>query len=275
MVLGLLAVALALGALGDHVPDAPPVRSDGRFVIQADLHVHSFLGDGALGPWSLLREARRRGLHAIAITNHNQMFASRLGGWLSRIFGGAIVIPAEEATNPGHHLIALGIQRPVDWTRSATKIIDAIHAQGGLAIAAHPERAYWGGFTPEDLDHLDGAERLHPLIFHRPHGREDLATFSRLAAARRGRPLPEIGSSDFHTFAVLGQCRTFVFAKEVSEAGILEAIREGRTRAYTDGDPLPEGVTVPAPPRRNVGGALGWLALLMLLLVGGRRNLAR
>jgi len=268
----LLAVALGLGTLADRIPARTIPRREGRFVVSADLHVHSFLGDGAIGPWNLPREARRRGLDAIAITNHNRTFAARLGHWLSPLLGGPVVLRAEEVTHPGHHLIALGIDHPVEWRTSSTAIIDAIHAQGGLAIAAHPEPAYWQGFGPQALARLDGAERLHPLIFHRPHGREELAEFAARAGPYRDRPLAAIGSSDFHTMAVLGQCRTFVFAREVSEAGIVEAIREGRTAAYADGDVPPAFVSVPPPARRGWGGVLGWLGVMGLLLAPRRRS---
>jgi hypothetical protein len=270
LIVGFLWASLILGMMADRIADRPPPRHLGRFVVSADLHVHSFLGDGAIAPWNLLREARRRGLHAIAITNHNQVFASRLGRWLSRKLGGPIVLLAEEVTHPGHHLIALGIQQPVDWTRESSEIIDAIHAQGGLAIAAHPELAYWQGFGPEALGKLDGAELLHPLIFHRPTGRAELAEFAERAAPHRTRPLAAIGSSDFHSMAVLGECRTFVLAREVSEAGILEAIREGRTIAFADGRVPPEWASVPPRPARGLGGVLGWLGLLGLLLVRRR-----
>src|SRR6266545_2469852 len=37
----------------------------------------SFFGDGGLAPWDLALEARRRGLHAFAITNHDQVLAAK------------------------------------------------------------------------------------------------------------------------------------------------------------------------------------------------------
>ncbi len=56
---------------------APAVRARepkaGYQVLAADFHVHSFPGDGVLPPWDLAVEARRRGLDAIALTNHNAM----------------------------------------------------------------------------------------------------------------------------------------------------------------------------------------------------------
>jgi hypothetical protein len=59
---------------------------------------------------------------------------------------------------------------------------------------------------------------------------------------RRNADLAPVGSSDFHLIAPLGACRTYVFVREVSEQGVLEAIRNGRTVAVDDrsgmlGDP--------------------------------------
>jgi predicted metal-dependent phosphoesterase TrpH len=264
--LSVLAVGLVLGALADRLPDQPPARWEGRFVVATDLHVHSFLGDGAIAPWNLGREARRRGLDAIAITNHNQVFASRLGRWLSRWVGGAIILSGQEVTNPGYHIIAVGTRRAVDWDPPPLEIIEAIHAQGGLAIAAHPERAYWPAFAAQPLAVLDGAERLHPIIFHKPTGRAELAAFAGRAAAARPHPLAEIGSSDFHALALLGECRTFVFARALSEAGILEAIREGQTAVHAEGDPVPPYAAVPPVPSLGAGAILVWIGLLGMLL---------
>jgi len=265
--LAVLGLGLVTGALADRVPDRAPAQWQGRQVVVADLHVHSFLGDGAIAPWNLGREARRRGLDAIAITNHNQIFASRFGRWLSRRLDGAMILTGEEVTNPGHHVVAVGIDRTVGWDGSAAEIIDAIHAGGGVAIAAHPERVYWPAFDARALTALDGVERFHPSIYVRPTGRQELAAFARSAAGVRSRPLAEIGSSDFHALALLGECRTFVLARESSEAGVLEAIREGQTVAHAAGDPVPAFASVPAEPRLGAGAVLVWLGLLGWLLL--------
>ena len=272
LVLGLIACGLGLGLRADWLPDRPPVTRDGRLVLAADLHVHSFLGDGAIAPWNLGREARRRNLDAIAITNHNQVFAARLGRWLSRRWGGPIVLAGEEVTHPAYHMLAVGIQEAVDWRAPVGAIIDAIHAQGGLAIAAHPQRAYWPAFDPGSLRKLDGTELLHPLIYRHPGGRSELRDFLRNAERERGRPLAALGSSDFHTMATLGRCRTFVFARARSEEAILEAIREGRTTTFAEGDVPPDFVRPVPDPALGPGGVLGWLGLLGLVLTGRRRR---
>ena len=270
LALALLAAGLGLGLQADRVPDRPAATRDGRLVLAVDPHVHSFFGDGTIAPWNLGREASRRGLDAIAITNHNQVFASRLGRWLSRRWGGPLVMAGEEVTHPAYHILALGIERAVDWRAPPSALLDAIHAQGGVAIAAHPERAYWRSFDTASLGQLDGAELLHPLVYQQPQGRGDLREFFRRAQAARDRPLAAIGSSDFHGMATLGRCRTYVFAEERSERAILAAIREGRTTAFADGDAPPEFARPSPAPALGLGGILGWLGLLGLVLASGR-----
>jgi hypothetical protein len=147
-------------------------------------------------------------------------------------------------------------------------MIADVHTQGGVAIAAHPERPYWPAFDAPAMRDLDGTEVLHPLVQVTADGRRDLAAFHQRVQQARDRPLAAIGSSDFHTLATLGRCRTFASVRALSEPAILEAIREGRTQPHCQGDPLPAPALAP-PPDPAIGGSgiLGWLALLGLLLI--------
>jgi predicted metal-dependent phosphoesterase TrpH len=274
----LLGVALALGALVDRAPGVPAARDgQGRLVLHADFHVHVGLGDGAIPPWNIGREARRRGLHLLAVTNHNQIFAARLTRWLNRLWGtaaaggsGPLVLVGQEVTNPAHHIIAVGIDRAVDWDATASTVIDSIHAAGGRAIAAHPERPYWRSFDPAAMTALDGAERRHPVILRHPRRQADLEGFFDRARPHRERPLAAIGSSDFHTLGTLGRCRTLVHARELSERAVLQAIGDGHTEArclVIGGGDLSPPMSEPA---LGPSGLLGWLALLGLIVLPRR-----
>ena len=229
---GLVALGLAAGSALDTLPPLPaPAVAGGYHVIAADFHVHAFPGDGALPPWELAREAARRGLHAIVVSNHNQTFAAQLGGEARRSpgEGGPILIPAQEITTPRFHLIAAGISRTVDWRLPELDIVRDVHAQGGVVIAAHPVGRYWKG-SDALLAAIDGAEVAHPLTGMLDTGREELTAFFTRARAVNADVAP-IGSSDFHMVAPLGVCRTYVFAAEPTRDGILDAIRAGRTVA--------------------------------------------
>ena len=71
-------LGIALATLRDDVPARPPIQVGGYQVLAGDFHVHAFVGDGGLAPWTLQRHAARVGLDVIAITNHNQTLAGRI-----------------------------------------------------------------------------------------------------------------------------------------------------------------------------------------------------
>lgn len=227
----LLIAGLTLGSFTDRTAARPPLQANGRYVLAADFHVHAFPGDGMLPAWELRKEAARRGIDVIAITNHNQSIAAKFppGGELP------LVIPGQEVTTPKFHLAAIGVRRVVDWRLPLRQIVDDVHSQGGAAIAAHPLRDSWRLTDNDALGGLDGAESV-------TRGRDAARRLVELEAFyRTGRQhnplLAAIGSSDFHSIAPLARCLTYVAVDEISERGVLDAIRAGRTVA-SDGEDL-------------------------------------
>jgi hypothetical protein len=283
LVLALLVIGIGLEAGFDRIPPAPaPVKRGGYFLLAVDFHVHSFLGDGTLAPWLLVREARRRGLDAIAITNHNRAWPARLARWMTRGSDDPIVLVGEEVTTRAFHIVAVGVEQPVDWTHSASEAIDAIHAQGGIAIAAHPGPSFWAGFDTNALRKLDGAERAHASIYEWRQVDRLFAIFYDRARAVQPR-VAAIGASDFHVLGYPGFSRTYVFAREPSAPGILEAVRAGRTVVFDihgkpRGDPTlfplvsDKGPELGTTPRPGIGSLCVWLGLLGLLLAGRSAN---
>lgn len=138
-----------------------PLHVGDYWILAGDFHVHAFVGDGSLAPWSLRDEAARTGLDVFAVTNHNQVFTAQFAERQSVRSNGPIVLAGEEVTNPDYHLIAVGITRRVDPHQPAPAAIADIHAQGGVAIAAHPgPRSV--GYTDAAVAQLDGTEAAHP-----------------------------------------------------------------------------------------------------------------
>jgi hypothetical protein len=227
---GLLLASLAAGTLADRPQSRPPLWIAGYRVLAADFHVHSYpLSASTLAPWDLVLEARRQSLDAIAITGHNQVEAGLCGRWFARLVGGPTVIAGEEIHAPGYHMIAAGIHSTISWRNTAAQSIAAIHAQGGVAIAAHPVRSSWPAFDPRTIASLDASEIMQPIVYGNNQGARELPEFYQRA------PLAAIGSSDYHGVGPLGLCRTYVFARDDSEQSILDAIRQRHTVVY-DGD---------------------------------------
>lgn len=277
---------LAAGTLTDRTSDTGAVRRGGYDVIAVDFHVHSFLGDGMLSPFALATRARRQGLHALAITDHNRLFAAKAGRWYSRFIGGPTVIVGEEITAPGFHIIAVGIDKHVTWRQSAAEVIENIHRQGGVAIAAHPTRRFWPEFNGNVVMQLDAAEVAHTNQYASNGKWQEMTSFYR-QAEHSGHHLTAVGSSDYHWFNSLGICRTYVFVRNNDEAEILEALRAGRTVVYDRegnayGNPELIRLLQDQPIRRdrgdyNYSGSGGvdvitrtfaWLGLIGLVLFG-------
>jgi hypothetical protein len=261
----------------------------GYEVIEADFHMHSHVGDGMLSPFSLVLQARREGLHAIAITDHNQILGARSARWFSRLIGGPTVLIGEEITAPAFHLIAVGLNERVTWRQSASEAIQEIHRQGGVAIAGHPRRKYWAAYD-DLIRELDGAEVMHPVTYASGERGKELRDFYRRAEAN-GRSLTAIGSSDYHWFNSLGLCRTYVFVHNNNEREILDALRAGRTVVYdAEGTEYgrPELVRLlrEQPIKRDVADydyagsgvidrvarTCGWFGLLGLVLFGRQKR---
>ena len=212
----------------------PPVAPA---VLAGDFHVHGMPGDGALPVWEIQREAARRGLDVVAITNHNDNLSFRLAEISGRLKPYPIVIPGQELTTAGFHIAAIGVRTMVSPYVPARDAIAMIQAQGGVAIAAHPVRKSWLENDDEALRLLDGSEVAHPLSLTHPRQAAQLVEFH--ARVRRVNPdIAPIGSTDFHLGIPLGVCRTYLIVDEVSESGALDAIRRGRTVASVPGGGL-------------------------------------
>lgn len=276
LAIALIVAGLLIGSASDQVPQRQPTRVDGYWLLAADFHVHAFPGDGALAPWELQDEAARAGLDAIAVTDHNQVVAGRLAGWVSS--DGPLLIPGEEVTTPAYHLIALGVADPIDPHQTSRSAIADVHAQGGVAIAAHPAGRYVG-YDSVAMTALDGAEAAH--VAEDPAWAKAFVEFWRQTRRMNPRAAP-IGSSDFHSSPAVGSNRTYVFARTVTTAGVLEAIRHGRTVASDPagrlyGDPAfvaliqrarPAGRSDPHPVWRRVSLFLVWIGIVGLLVLG-------
>lgn len=224
---GLVVLGIAAGTAADQTVSRQSTFVGGYYVFAADFHLHSSLGsDGLLSPFGLLLEARRQGLGVIAVTGHNETATSRFAQWISRKLGTVTVLTGEEIVAPKYHLIALGITKAVSFRQTPADAIDAIHRQGGVAIAAHPTHEYSSAFNDAAISKLDGSEVCHPTVYKRVQAQYELEEF-----AQRGT-MAAIGSSDYHGVGRMGSCRTLVFARDGTAQAILEAIRAHRTVVF-------------------------------------------
>src|SRR5881392_4028006 len=140
-----------------------------------------------------------------------------------------MVLPGEELTAVGYHMAIVGLDRPIAWHQRAAAAAAAAHAQHAVAILAHPSDDQNDRFmTDDDLRAVDGIEVAHPGGDLWSRARRKTDTYERASALKR---VAAIGSSDFHFLAPIGTCRTYVFVRDATPTGVLEAIRAARTVA--------------------------------------------
>ena len=211
-VLGLLLIggAVIAGTALDRVPVDGPARAGDQFVLAADFHVHAFVGDGGVPPWELGREARRRKLDVIVVSNHNQLLAARLAAFGRRLYGAdqnALIIPAEELTTPGFHMIAAGITRTIDWRLPAA-----------AGHCCHPRAGRSGDRRASGLDVLAGVRRGGETAARRQRGGASRGPAGRRREAGDDRVLPAVGGAQSRRSRQSAH-RTFISAAPSGSAG--------------------------------------------------------
>ena len=138
-------------------------------MIKCDLHIHSkYSFDSMADPKKIVGKAIGRGLQCIAIADHGNI----RGSVEAREYAEAgnlpiIIIVSEEVKSKSGDILALNIKESIPDHITAKEAIKRIHAQGGLAIAAHPF-GLWCGFSEtleKYLGLLDGIEILNASVF--------------------------------------------------------------------------------------------------------------
>lgn len=115
--------------------------------MRADMHLHSrHSPDSSLEAAEIARLAKARGLEAVALTDHNTVSGHGAMAEACKAEG-LLFIPGIEVTSKEGHILAYGVKTAPTSGRLAVETIEEIHALGGIASAAHPERVYTGLHT--------------------------------------------------------------------------------------------------------------------------------
>jgi predicted metal-dependent phosphoesterase TrpH len=199
---------------------------------QADLHLHTSYSDGWPEPAELLRYvAERTDLDVVAVTDHDTVEGALRAAELAERMARPRVIVGEEVSTRDGHVVGLFLERRVRPGMSAAATVDAIHAQGGLAFAAHPfwrtERRAGGravhgvGWLAGELD-FDGieVENSTPGFY----------VFNFMAARlNEAVGLAALGNSDAHILDAVGRARTLFPGR--TPAALRRAIADRKTEA--------------------------------------------
>ena len=217
---------------------------------KADLHVHSTYSDGGHDIHTILEHvALSTDLRVLAVTDHDTIDGAFEARRLGPRYGVEVIVGEEVSTNRGH-VLGLFLRERVRPGRSIPETVADIHAQGGLAILAHPfDRICnspmrhrprptldeWRGFDLDAMEGINGSQ-LDPLANPR----------ARLLGA--GLRLAMTGGSDAHHRSVVGVAYTLF--QGTTAADLRRAIVE-RT-------------CIPCGRRWRPREYLGWLAMALV-----------
>jgi predicted metal-dependent phosphoesterase TrpH len=201
--------------------------TDSNRTIRLDLHLHTRASYDCLSdPEALLGQAAERGIHRIAITDHNRL---DLALELHRKHPDRVIPGEEVRTGEGIDVIGLYIRREIPRDTPAREACRLIKEDGGIVYLPHPFARGKGGSGrhAEALAPLvDVVEvfnaRLHPGRLNEPA--EALARAHRKA---RG------AGSDAHTLGEVGGAWVEVPHHENSPGALLLALASGRVQGKT------------------------------------------
>ena len=196
-----------------------------------DLHIHTIYSScSRIKPAKLLEIAKKRGLNGIAITNHNTIKGGAEVKKLNKDKNFEVIIGAEIKTDKGE-ILGLYLKKEIK-SRKAGEVIDEIHEQGGIAVAAHPFT--WGvlrkqcNFDKKELKKIDGFETFN--------ARNTFKWENELAVQfAQKHKLAQTAGSDAHFYYEIG--RAFTLFK----GNLREAVKKRQTVIMGRIAPLPFG----------------------------------
>lgn len=160
-----------------------------------DLHVHSkFSRDCLLEPKHIVSVAKRRGIHGIAITDHD---VSR--PFLRIVSKNVIIIRGSEVKTEVGDITGLFLAEGIK-SNTSFRVIDEIKDQGGLVVLPHPFKGHTLlSKIIEDVDAIEGFNARVPL-------REN----ERAIELCLKRKKPMIAGSDAHFMFEVGRGLTLI-----------------------------------------------------------------
>ena len=200
--------------------------------VKADLHVHTiYSSDSLITPKDLVFYAKKCGLTAVAITDHN-----RLDGALKIAKEtDFLIIPGIEVSSSNGHIIGLNLQDPIPKRLSPEETVDRIHEAGGIAVACHPFALFKGSLGNHANGKFDAVETINASAF--PFNR---SVKKAQEIAKRFR-MPSVAGTDAHYGPAIGYAYTLIDAEPQADA-IAKAIAKGLCQPF--GKPVPLTLTL-------------------------------
>jgi predicted metal-dependent phosphoesterase TrpH len=201
--------------------------------ISADLHVHTtYSKDSLITPKDLVYYAKKRGLNAVAVTDHNQLE----GSYKIAKETDFLIIPGMEVSSLDGHIVALNVRELIPKGLNAPETVERIHKAGGVAIACHPYVYFKGCLREKVCDTFDAIEVINARAF--PFKR----SVKKAEDAAKNLGLSRVAGTDAHYGRQIGYAYTVIEAAEPSVEAIAKAIVDGHCKPF--GQPVPAVVNL-------------------------------
>ncbi|MDR2202806.1 MAG: PHP domain-containing protein, partial [Nitrososphaerota archaeon] len=131
--------------------------------IRADLHVHTtYSSDSLITPKDLIYYAKKNGLNAVAVTDHNYLEGAVK---IAKEVKDFLVIPGMEISSSEGHIVALNIKESIPRGLTAIETVERIHDADGVAIACHPYVYFKGCLRNAVCNAFDAIEVINARAF--------------------------------------------------------------------------------------------------------------
>ncbi|MEM2915578.1 MAG: PHP domain-containing protein [Candidatus Bathyarchaeia archaeon] len=186
--------------------------------MDADLHIHTkYSFDSFLEPKTVVKLALKRGLSAIAITDHNTIKGSLMTKQeASSVKDLAIISGIEVKTDLGD-VIGLFVQDEVK-ARKFQDVVEEIRRQNGLVVLPHPYNGH-EGVVEELISDVDVVECLN--------GRSSCDKNAKALRLAKHLDKPAIACSDAHFSFEIGYVKTKFYSDPSSPEEWRELILHG------------------------------------------------
>jgi predicted metal-dependent phosphoesterase TrpH len=198
-------------------------------LIKADLHVHTtYSNDSLITPKDLVYYAKKRGLNACAVTDHNYLD----GAYKIAKETDFLIIPGMEVSSADGHIVALNVHELIPRGLSAVDTVERIHNAGGVAIACHPYVYFKGCLQNNVCEAFDAIEVINARAFPFKN------SVKKAEEAAERLKLSRVAGTDAHYGPQIGYGYTEIEASEPTVESIAKAIVDGHCSAHGQQVPI-------------------------------------
>ena len=193
--------------------------------MKVDLHLHDnkYSTDSHISIEEIVKEAKRKGLDGIALTNHENPDVVKEIDQLVEKYD-FVIFPGVEYLTKDGDIVAFGIDKLPDEQMSAQEFIEYVDKFGGTCTAAHPYRTNNRGledklYTVKGLTAIEGYNG-------------STSDYHNGLAVKAGKELgiQVIGSSDAHVVEKVGVYATLLPYKVKNVKELIEALKTNRCK---------------------------------------------